>query len=164
MIDFTQERLYQKVSWPKNYASCSPFDSILGVRIKALKKLGLPRNLKKSFYAKASNRLAKFAKEWAADDDQRHGWKLNENNFLNLLLTGSNDKLRANRGQVFCSIGCLNEWQKKNLRSKKQTNITTKKCVQCETITDSADFRSDRNQCHNCFRVYQTAKWVRART
>ena len=91
---------------------------------------------------------------------QCHGCK----ELFELVTNRLNDKLRANRGQVFCSIGCLNEWQKKNLRSKKQTNITTKKCVQCETITDSADFRSDRNQCHNCFRVYQTAKWVRART
>jgi hypothetical protein len=51
----------------RNKGYMSPFDAIVGTRFKQITgfdRKRMPKDLKKSFYTKASNRLTKFAAEW----------------------------------------------------------------------------------------------------
>jgi len=101
----------------KNLGYLSPFDTILGARYKEVTgfdRARLPRDLKKSFYVKAHNRLMKFVTEWGSSTkfnrhchqaDGSNGKELDVKEWLEFALAKKNknawlqsDPLREIRG------------------------------------------------------------------
>lgn len=82
------------------------------------------------------------------------------NEIFELVSNRLNDRLRENRGQIFCKPECCRNWQTKNLRSeKKVSSLSDGICSTCKKKKTSSELHK-QTICRDCWYRYQADSYI----